>query len=109
MGGEVTPLSALYSPGAMLFEMVTGRTPFLGDDSVANICQHIITLPVAPMWHSPRGLRSLNALLLRLVTKDPAGRPEPAGDPPASQEHVDPGAMWPLMERVLSRREILRA
>ena len=47
MGGEVTPRSDLYSLGAMLYEMVTGRPPFLGDDAVAIIGQHINTLPVA--------------------------------------------------------------
>ena len=32
----------------MLYEMVTGRPPFLGDGSVAIIGQHINTPPVTP-------------------------------------------------------------
>ncbi len=73
MGGEVTPKSDLYSLGAMLYEMVTGRPPFLGDDSVAIIGQHINTPPVAPTWHNSECPRALEALILRLLTKDPSG------------------------------------
>ena len=53
MGGEVTPRSDLYSLGAMLYEMVCGRPPFVGDESVAIIGQHLNTPPVAPSWHRP--------------------------------------------------------
>ena len=80
MGGEVTPRSDLYSLGAMLYEMVTGRPPFLGDDSVAIIGQHINTPPVAPTWHNNECPRSLDALILLLLAKDPSERPDSATD-----------------------------
>ncbi len=80
MGGEVTPRADLYSLGAMLYEMVTGRPPFLGDDSVAIIGQHINTPPVAPTWHTSECSRALEALILRLLAKDPSERPGSASD-----------------------------
>ena len=75
MGGAVEPRSDLYSLGAMLYEMVTGRPPFLGDESVAIINQHLNTPPVAPAWHNPDVPAGLEALILRLLEKDPAKRP----------------------------------
>ena len=80
MGGEVTPRSDLYSLGAMLYEMVTGRPPFLGDSSVAIIGQHIDTPPVAPTWHNGQCPRPLEALIIRLLAKDPLERPDSATD-----------------------------
>ncbi|MCI0795126.1 MAG: protein kinase, partial [Chloroflexi bacterium] len=89
MGGEVTPKSDLYSLGAMLYEMVTGRPPFLGDDSVAIIGQHINTPPVAPTWHNSECPRALDALILRLLAKDPSERPESATDVLSALEAID--------------------
>ena len=89
MGGDVTPQSDLYSLGAMLYEMVTGRPPFLGDDSVAIIGQHINTPPVAPTWHNQQCPRALEALIMRLLAKDPAERPESATDAITALEGVD--------------------
>ena len=80
MGGEVTGRADLYSLGAMLYEMVCGCPPFLGDDSVAIIGQHINTPPVAPTWHRLDCPRPLEALIMRLLAKDPAGRPASASD-----------------------------
>ena len=89
MGGDVTPQSDLYSLGAMLYEMVTGRPPFLGDDSVAIIGQHINTPPVAPTWHNSECPRALEALIMRLLTKDPSERPESAADVLTALEGID--------------------
>ncbi|MCH8282795.1 MAG: AAA family ATPase, partial [Chloroflexi bacterium] len=89
MGGEVTPKSDLYSLGAMLYEMVTGRPPFLGDDSVAIIGQHINTPPVAPTWHNGQCPRPLEALIMRLLAKDPSERPESATDVLSALDAVD--------------------
>ena len=89
MGGEVTPRSDLYSLGAMLYEMVTGRPPFLGDDSVAIIGQHINTPPVAPTWHNGQCPRPLEALIMRLLAKDPSERPESASDVSAALDAID--------------------
>ncbi len=93
MGGEVTPKADLYALGAMLYEMVTGRPPFLGDDPIAIIGQHINTPPVAPSWHSGECPRPLEALIMRLLSKDPSERPESATDVLAALEAIDVSAV----------------
>ncbi len=78
VGGEVTPRSDLYSLGCVLYEMVTGRPPFLGEDSVGIISQHINTAPVSPSWHNPEVPKALELLILRLLAKAPNERPDSA-------------------------------
>jgi len=68
-GGDIPPKADLYSLGAMLYEMMTGRPPFLGDDEIAIIGQHINTPPVAPTWHNGAVPRPLEALIMRLLSK----------------------------------------
>ena len=70
----------LYSLGVVLYELLTGRPPFLGDDAVSVIAQHLNTAPVATTWHTPGVPPALDALVLRLLAKDPAERPATAGD-----------------------------
>jgi hypothetical protein len=92
LGGEVTPQADLYSLGAMLYELATGRPPFQADDPTAIISQHINTPPVAPSWHSEQCPPDLEALILRLLAKVPADRPASALEVLTALETVDPEA-----------------
>jgi class 3 adenylate cyclase len=78
VGGEVSASSDLYALGAVCYEMLTGRPPFVGDDSVAVISQHLNTRPVAPSWHNAEVRPELEALVLQLLEKAPADRPATA-------------------------------
>jgi class 3 adenylate cyclase len=90
LGRQPDARSDLYSLGCVTYEMLTGRAPFLGDDPVAIISQHINTAPVAPSWHNPEVPRALESLILRLLAKDPNDRPESAAAiPQALQAIVD--------------------
>ena len=101
MGGDVTPHSDLYSLGAMLYEMVTGRPPFLGDDTVAIIGQHINTPPVSPTWHNGQCPRPLEALIMRLLAKNPSERPESATDVLSALDAIDLGDLSAISESPL--------
>jgi tetratricopeptide (TPR) repeat protein len=115
MGGKVTAKADLYSLGAMLYEMVTGRPPFVGDDSIAIIGQHINTPPVSPTWHRADLPPALETLILQLLEKDPEKRPESATVVLQTLETIEAGktkqpareapAENPLYRRVFVGRE----
>ena len=70
--------SDLYSLGALLYELLTGRPPFLGEDAVTVISQHLSTPPVSPSWHNADVPPPLEAIVLRMLAKDPQDRPASA-------------------------------
>src|SRR3989441_4104815 len=88
LGRQPDARSDLYSLGCVTYEMVTGRAPFLGDDPVAIISQHINTAPVAPSWHNAEVPRALESLILRLLAKDPNERPDNAAAIPQALQAI---------------------
>jgi hypothetical protein len=78
MGRKPEAAGDLYSLGAVIYEMVSGRPPFAGDDVVSVISQHAYADPVAPSWHAPDLPPELERLILDLLAKSPADRPHGA-------------------------------
>jgi class 3 adenylate cyclase len=75
LGGNVGTGADLYSLGALLYELLAGRPPFVGGDAVSIISQHLNTQPMAPSWHNPAVPHSLGALVLELLAKNADERP----------------------------------
>jgi len=87
-GREVGAKADLYSLGALLYEMVTGRPVFLGDDAVSVISQHLSTPPVSPSWHNSEVSPAVDALIMHLLSKAPEERPSSAGEVRQRLEHI---------------------
>ncbi|MCH7579983.1 MAG: alpha/beta fold hydrolase [Chloroflexi bacterium] len=74
-GADVDARSDLYAFGVLLYELVAGRPPFVGDDPNAIIYQHINTSPESPVEHNASVPPSLERLIMRLLAKPKAERP----------------------------------
>ena len=79
-GESVDARTDLYSTGIVLFELLTGRAPFRGDNPVAVAYQHVNSDPVAPSTLNPRVSPALDAVVLRALAKDRYSRYQSAGE-----------------------------
>ena len=77
-GESVDARADLYSTGVVLYELLTGRTPFRGETPVAVAYQHVSEAPVPPSEIVETVPRALDAIVLRALAKDPFQRPQDA-------------------------------
>jgi beta-lactam-binding protein with PASTA domain len=78
-GETVDARSDLYSSGCLLFELLTGRPPFVGDSPVAVAYQHVREVPQPPSAFNPDVDPSLDRVVLQALAKDREDRYPDAG------------------------------
>src|SRR6185503_18402964 len=78
--GSVDARADLYALGCVLFEMLCGQPPFTADGMGEVIAHHLYFPPPAPRSLTPTLSEGVEHLVLWLLQKDPAARPQSARD-----------------------------
>ncbi len=76
---DVGPAADIYALGAILYQALTGRPPFLGASAIETMKLVVSTEAVAPRQLRPEVPRDLETITLKCLEKDPHGRYPDAG------------------------------
>ncbi|WP_299558313.1 Stk1 family PASTA domain-containing Ser/Thr kinase [uncultured Mycolicibacterium sp.] len=103
-GNTVDARSDVYSLGCVLYEILTGEPPFVGDSPVAVAYQHVREDPVPPSQRNPNVPPELDAVVLKALAKNPDNRYQTAAEMRADLIRVHAGQQ-PEAPKVLTDAE----
>jgi len=78
--GKIDHRTDLYSLGCVLYQMLTGRPPFVLEGAGEILAAHIHVPPLPPRHHQPSVPPALQAVVLRMLQKEPVRRYQSAAD-----------------------------
>ncbi len=87
-GETVDARSDLYSTGCLLYELLTGRPPFIGDSPVAVAYQHVREAPATPSAIAPDVPEVLDRITLKALAKERTARYSSAAEFRADLENA---------------------
>lgn len=87
-GEQVDARSDLYSTGCLLYELLTGRPPFIGDSPVAVAYQHVREAPQPPSFYDPEVPAVVDSIVMKALAKHPDERYQSADEMRADLERA---------------------